>query len=142
MIPGAVVGSVTSRIRGGAAGPAVGRCFDGHRAFPGVGQQGSGGPQRQRKTLGPGSIGAVPAYLFSSGLGLGLGHQLLGPVVGIGDPLLRRLVGQFEPGGQLVALTLSPLGPFERVPGLVGGPFDGLGVALSAALQSLDGNHH
>ena len=140
MIPGAVVSSVTSRIRGGAAGPAVGRCLDGHRAFPGVGQQGAGGPQRQGKTLGPGSLGAVLARLFSSGLGLG--HQLLGPVVGIGDPLLRRLLGQFQPGRQLVALALGPLGPFQSVACLVGGPFDGFGVALSAALEPLDGNHH
>lgn len=140
MIPSAVVSSVTSRIRDGAAGPAVGRCFDGHRTFPSVGQEGSGGPQRQGKTVGPASIGVRPACLCSAGLGLG--HQLLGPVVGIGDPLLRRLVGQLQPGGQLVALTLGPLGPFECVAGLVGGPFDGFGVALSAALEALDGNHH
>ena len=140
MIPGAVVSSGTSRILGGASGPAVGRCLEGHRAFPGVGQQGAGGPQRQGKTLGPGSIGVPQPCLRSAGLGVG--YQPLSPVVGIGDPMLRRLVGQFQPGGQLVALTLGSLGPLQSVACLVGGPFDGFGVALSAPLEALDGNHN
>jgi hypothetical protein len=114
--------------------------FDGYRAFPSIGQQGSGCSQRQGKALGAASVATAPA--FPVGSRFGFSHQLLRPAVGIGDRLFHRLVSQSDSAGELVALALRPLRPLDGISCLGGRPFDGLAIALSTTLEALDGNHH